>query len=291
MNLRIERLTANITLFDPSSEFRPTMEPDRSLDERLYFSLDRHIYSLNKSDGSLQSLIQTDKRIISFRHIYDMNFLVKDDSTIRVISIEQNHSMAYNIDLLACMSKFPSTSNCALRANDSLGPTAVDYSNQCEVYLTVDSTIYKIPLWSKLPQKVEPSDHQIIGGISSMTFDKTFSKLYVILKTQKVGYIDMTNDSLSSFTQLKGKPDQITTAVYVDENAILCQTNKNTLILLDPYSGQYSHAHEGLTTLPCSDSGCGKAEEMVALASYSNRSQHLYALDGDSRLVYLHYNG
>ena len=288
MSLKIERLTANITLYDPLSDIRPTIEHDRSQDERLYFSVDRQIYSLNKSDGNFQSLIQTDERIINFRHIDEMKVVVKDASTISVISIDQNYTTTVNI--LACMAKFPSTSKCALIALDSLGPIAVDYSHQDEVYLTVDSTIYKTSCWSEKPQKVEPSG-QIIGGISSLTFDKTFSKLYVIIETQKVGYLDRANASISLFTPLEGKPGHITTAVYVNENAIICQTDRHTLILLDPSSGRYSYVHEGLTTLPCSDSGCGKAEKVVTLASHSNRNQQLYALDRESRLVSFYYNG
>ena len=124
MSLKIERLTANITLYDPLSDIRPTIEHHRSQDERLYFSVDRQIYSLNKSDGNFQSLIQTDARIISFRHIDEMKFVVNDASTISVIFIDQNYTITVHI--LACMAKFPSTSKCALIALDSLGPTAVD---------------------------------------------------------------------------------------------------------------------------------------------------------------------
>ena len=101
--------------------------------------------------------------------------------------------------------------------------------------------------------------------------------------THTVRYLNLLNDELSIPIILKGNPDQITHAVVVGERAILCRTKAKALLLLDPHSGLYSHVSEDMATTG--------ALEIKALAFHSNKDQSVYAVEEDSTLISLSYNG
>ena len=103
----------------------------------------------------------------------------------------------------------------------------------------------------------------------------------------------MLNDELSMPIILKGNPDEITHAVVVGEQAILCQTQDDTnpLLLLDPRSGKYSYVGEEIATLPCNHSECSQVLAITALASHQNKDQSIFAVGDGSTLISLRYNG
>ena len=72
----------------------------------------------------------------------------------------------------------------------------------------------------------------------------------------------MLNDELSKPTILHDIPDEITHAVVVGEQAILCQTTRKALLLLDAQSGQYSRVSE-----ETSPAGALKIEALACHAS------------------------
>ena len=277
----------NIGHQDSSSQFPSPIkgiEPDRGHNQRLFYSMGRHIYSLNKSNGYSQSVIKAKENIVSFHHIETLKFLIKDASTVKVNSNEKNTTIESN--LLACNLQLLANSNCTLNSSQSLGPTAVDYSKQgAEVYLTVNSSsVYKTNLGSLPPQK----KFALNDTISAITFDKKFTKLYVITyssetETHTVRYFNLLNDGLSKPIILNGNPDQITHAVFVREQAILCRTKNEALLLLEPHSGQYSHVSEKTTT--------AGALKINAPAFHQNKDQSLYAVEEDTTLISLSYNG
>ena len=167
----------NISHQDSSSQFRSPIkgiEPDRGHNQRLFYSMGRHIYSLNKSNGYSQSVIKARENIVSFHHIEASTFLIKDASTVKINSNKQNATI--ESDFLACNLKLLANANCMVNSSQELGPTAVDYSKQgAEVYLTVNSSVYKTNLGSLPPQK----KFALNNAISAITFDKEFTKLYV----------------------------------------------------------------------------------------------------------------
>ena len=286
MNLEIKRLDMNISHQDSSSQSSAIIrgiEPDREHNQRLFYSMGRHIYSLNKTNGYSQSVMETKENIISFHHIEALKFLMEDTSTVRVnCSNKLNTTIESN--LLACNLQLMANANCMLSSSQELGPTAVDYSKQgAEVYLTVNSSsVYKTNLGSLPPQK----KFFLNDAISAITFDNKFTKLYVITfsgETHTVRYFNLSTDELSIPITLKGKPDRLTDAVFVGERAILCRTKAKALLLLDPLSGQYSYLSERMTT-----DGTLKVR---ALAFHRNRDQSIYAVDEDSTLISLSYNG
>ena len=75
-----------------------------------------------------------------------------------------------------------------LNASQTLGATAIDYSKQeAELYLTVDSSVYKINIESLSPVEKLELDYDF----STITFDKEFTNLYAIThngKTRTVRY-------------------------------------------------------------------------------------------------------
>ena len=294
----MKRLEMNISHQDSSSQSPAIIEgiePDREHNQRFFYSMGRHIYSLNKTSGHSQSVMKTRENIVSFHHIEGSKLLINDLSTIKVVnSSKLNTTIEPN--LLACNRQFMANANCMLNASQSLGPTAVDYSKQgAEVYLTVNSSsVYKTNLGSLPPQK----KFALNDTISAITFDKKFTKLYVITyssetETHTVRYFNLLNDELSKPIILNGNPDQITHAVFVGEQAILCQTRAdiNSLLLLDPYSGKYSYVSEEIATLPCNYSECGQGLAITALAYHSNNDRSLYAVDDGSTVILLSYNG
>ena len=226
--------------------------------------------------------METRENIVSFHHIEASKFLIKDASTVKIKSNKQNTTM--ESDFLACNLKLLANANCMVNSSQSLGPTAVDYSKQgAEVYLTVNSSsVYKTNLGSLPPQK----KFALNNAISAITFDKEFTKLYVITNsggTQTVRYLNLLNDELSKPTILHDIPDEITHAVVVGEQAILCQTTRKALLLLDAQSGQYSRVSEETTP-----AGALKIE---ALAYHPNKDQSIYAVDEDYLPISLSYNG
>ena len=82
---------------------------------------------------------------------------------------------------------------------------------------------------------------------------------------------------------LKGNPEQITHVVFVGEQATLCRTGNEALLLLDPHSGQQISVSEKMTT--------AGALKINTLASHPNKNQSLYAVDWGSTLISLRYNG
>ena len=103
LNMEIERLQMNVIHQHSSSQFSAPIEgiePDREHNQRLFYSMGRHIYSLNKSNGYSQSVMVTKENIMSFHQIADLKFLIKDASTIRVNSTEKHTTIESN--LLAC---------------------------------------------------------------------------------------------------------------------------------------------------------------------------------------------
>ena len=296
MNLEIERLEMHISHQAPSSQSPArinSIDPDREHNQRLFYSMGRLIYSLNRNNGYSQPVMETKENIMSFHHIEAFKFLIQDASTIRVNSTGQNTT--FELDFLACNPQLLANANCMLNATQSLGPTAVDYSKQgAEVYLTVDSSVYKTNLGSLPPQE----KFALNDDISEITFDKEFTKLYVIThssetETHTVRYFNLLTDESSKPILLNGNPDQITHAVFVGDQAIICQTraDRNPLLLLDPYSGKYSYVSEEITTLPCNHSECSGVLAITALAYHSNKDQSLFAVDGGSTLISLSYNG
>ena len=245
----MRRLDMNISYQDSSSQSPAPVkgiEPDRENNQRLFYSMGRHIYSLNKSNGYSQSVMETRENIVSFHHIEASKFLIKDASTVKIKSNKQNTTIESN--LLACKLHLLAKANCMLYSSQELGPTAVDYSKQeAEVYLTVNSSsVYKTNLGSLPPQK----KFLLNNVISAITFDNKFTKLYVITfsgETHTVRYFNLSTDELSIPITLKGKPDRLTDAVFVGERAILCRTKAKALLLLDPLSGQYSYLSERMT--------------------------------------------
>ena len=153
------------------------------------------------------------------------------------------------------------------------------------MYLTVNSSsVYMTNLGSLPPQK----KFALNDAISAITFDKKFTKLYVVTyssetETHTVKYFNLLNDELSKPMILNGNPDQITHAVFVGEQAILCRTKNEALLLLEPHSGQYSHVSEKTTT--------AGALKINALAFHQNKDQSLYAVEEDTTLISLSYNG
>ena len=297
MNLEIKSLDMNISHQDSSSQ-SPTIirgiEPDREHNQRFFYSMGRYIYSLNGTNGCSQSVTETKENIMSFHHIEALKYIIRDVSTVTVVN-SNGQNTTLESDLLACNLQVLANANCMLNASQSLGPTAVDYSKQgAVVYLTVDSSVYMTNLGSLPPQK----KFALNDTISAITFDKKFTKLYVITyssetETHTVRYFNLLNDELSKPIILNGNPDQITHAVFVGEQAILCQTraDKNSLLLLDPYSGKYSYVSEEIATLPCNHSECGQGLAITALAYHSNNDRSLYAVDDGSTLILLSYNG
>ena len=170
-----------------------------------------------------------------------------------------------------------------LKSSKQLGPTAIDYSKQgAEVYLTVNSSVYKTNLGGIPPQK----NFALNDTISTITFDNAFTKLYVFSYSGEpitVRYFNLLNDELSKPITLHGNPDHITHAVFVGKQAILCQTENEALLLLNPYTGQYSHVNEKTTTIG--------PQKIEALAFHQNKDKSLYAVAEDSTLILLSYNG
>ena len=130
LNLEIERIEMNISHQDSSSQSPATIkgiEPDREHNQRLFYSMGRRIYSLNKTNGCSQSVMETKENIMSFHHIEALKFLIKDVSTVTVLdSNKQNTTL--ESDLLACNLQLLPKANCMLYSLENLGPTAVDYS-------------------------------------------------------------------------------------------------------------------------------------------------------------------
>ena len=285
MNLEIKRLDMNISHQDSSSQSSAIIrgiEPDREHNQRLFYSMGRHIYSLNKTNGYSQSVMETKENIIRFHHIEALKFLMEDTSTVRVNSSNKLNTTNES-NLLACNLQLMANTNCMLSSSQELGPTAVDYSKQeAEVYLTVNSSVYKTNLGSHPAHK----KFELKDVISALTFDKEFTKLYAItfsVEPYTVRYFNLLSDELSKPIILNGNPDHITHAVFVGEQAILCRTGDEALLLLDPHSGQYSHVSEDMATTG--------ALEIKALAFHSNKDQSLFAVDGGSTLISLSYNG
>ena len=101
--MEIERLVMNISHQDSSSQFPATIkdiEPDREHNQRLFYSMGRHIYSLNKSNGYSHSAMEANENIMSFHHIEAMKFLIKVASTGGLNSTKQNTTI--ESALLAC---------------------------------------------------------------------------------------------------------------------------------------------------------------------------------------------
>ena len=297
MNLEIERLQMNVSHQHSSSQSSAPIkgvEPDREHNQRLFYLMGRHIYSLNKSNGYSQSVMETKENIVSFHHIDALKFLIKDTSTIRVNSTEQNNT-AIESNLLACNLQLLANADCMLNSLQKLGPTAVDYSKQgAEVYLTVNSSsVYKTNLGGLPPKK----KFALNDTISAITFDKEFTKLYVFTysgQTNTVRYFNLLNDELSEPIILKDIPDEITHAVFAGEQAILCQIRRadmSSLLLLDSRSGKHSYVSEEKATLPCNHSECSRVLAIKALAHHQNKDQSIYAVDNDSELISLSYNG
>ena len=296
MNLEIKSLDMNISHQDSSSQ-SPTIirgiEPDREHNQRFFYSMGRYIYSLNGTNGCSQSVIETKENIMSFHHIEALKYIIRDVSTVTVVN-SNGQNTTLESDLLACNLQVLANANCMLNASQSLGPTAVDYSKQgAVVYLTVDSSVYKTNLGSLPPQK----KFALNDTISAITFDKEFTKLYVFTysgQTNTVRYFNLLNDELSEPIILKDIPDEITHAVFAGEQAILCQIRRadmSSLLLLDSRSGKHSYVSEEKATLPCNHSECSRVLAIKALAHHQNKDQSIYAVDNDSELISLSYNG
>ena len=218
--MEIERLEMNVSHQDSSSQYPTTIkgiEPDREHNQRLFYSLGRRIYSLNKCNGYSQSVMETKETIVSFHHIEALKFLIIDASTVSVVNSSE-HNTTIESDLLACNIQLLANADCMLNSWQSLGPTAVDYSKQgAEVYLTVNSSsVYKTNLGSHPAHK----KFELKDVISALTFDKEFTKLYAItfsVEPYTVRYFNLLSDELSKPIILNGNPDQITHAVFVGE--------------------------------------------------------------------------
>ena len=227
--------------------------------------------------------METKETIVSFHHIEALKFLIIDASTVSVVNSSE-HNTTIESDLLACNIQLLANADCMLNSWQSLGPTAVDYSKQgAEVYLTVNSSsVYKTNLGSLPPHK----KFELKDVISALTFDKEFTKLYAItfsVEPYTVRYFNLLSDELSKPIILNGNPDQITHAVFVREQAILCRTGDEALLLLDSHSGQYSSVNETTAT--------AEKLKIKTLAFHPNKDQSLYAVYEDSTLISLSYNG
>ena len=168
--MEIERLEMNVSHQDSTSQSPATIndiEPDREHNQRLCYSMSRHIHSLNESYGYSHLVMEAKKNIVSFHHIETMKVLIKVASTVGLHSNEQNTTI--EPALLACDIEIQANADCMVNTSQTLGPTAIDYSKQeAELYLTVDSSVYKINIGSLSPvEKLELED-----DISAITFDK-----------------------------------------------------------------------------------------------------------------------
>ena len=194
----------------------------------------------------------------------------------------------------ACILQVPNPSNyiCRLINNSqNWGPIAIDYSKPEEVYFAASSTLGKLNLKDDMDVKTVWQSSSI-KGISTMTFNKEFTKLYFVYKDKlaSVSHLDLSTFDLAQVPlHANVKIDQ---AVYVSKNTFLCLTEQSALILLDSNSGRYRHLslRESSTAVPCNHSECSRELGINSLASHTTKNGRLYVLDADSRILALDYS-
>ena len=263
---------------------------DKDNNNRIFYSVDRRIYSWNKSDGDVQLVIEAGAKIQSFHHIGAEKFLIRDTSSTYVVEKSRNKQKNSS----TCIVQVPKLSNCISRVinnSQSWGPIAVDYSKPTEVYFETPSVINKVNLEDSMQEK--PVWQRIFtDSISAMAFDKDFSALYFMdnEKPTAVSHLDL---STFAFIQVP-LHDNVTIdqAVNVFKNTFLCLTEQSALILLDSNSGRYRHLslRKSPTAMPCNHSECSRELGIKALASHTTKYGHLYVLDTNSRILALDYS-
>ena len=268
------------------------VDPDKDTSNKIFYSVDRLIYSWNKLDGNVQLIVETDAVIRSLHHIGPEKLIIRGNENSKYYVVEKTEQKTPNSS--ACILQVPNPSNyiCRLINNSqNWGPIAIDYSKPEEVYFAASSTLGKLNLKDDMDVKTVWQSSSI-KGISTMTFNKEFTKLYFVYKDKpaSVSHLDL---STFVYTQVPMHNHiQIEQAVIVGKNGLLCLTTASELILLDTNSGHYSQllASDGhKTALPCNHSDCSEGMEIKALASDATQDGHLYALDIHSRILALDY--
>ena len=277
-----------------------TLVPYAEAGGGYFFSVGNSIYNWsNNSHNHAVALKNNTETIISFLHLSPHKLIVSSKSSVSLYLRMPGNEIFTLTKRLVCNQKEKdrlALNNCIHTTSADLGPIAIDYS-ETAIYYAYGSTAHKLYNVSALNQtKPIPLDKSL-GNVTAMGLNEDYSYLFTIQKrdsTQTISTFDSASLQPVRPTQLVEYPDEILQAVPLGNGVLLCHNTNDDLILLNTFTGQYSHVSKGTTHLPCDSSECGQNPIFVRDLTRDNNLQgrgvNLYGVDTTGGPIALKYN-